>query len=179
MTTATPTPLDVQWLQQEIQTALTAGTAGTISLPRATVELVACVLDGGLPGRPALASRYSISPDDLQPAVLDELRRLARHGEAPSKARWDVLRSSNLPSAAHTCRVLGVNWPQLVVAAGLQLNPHARRFAPADTGELPPDEPRPPVLTEDDYDVLPIAAKRTETRTVGQVRVTSTYYTLR
>ena len=134
-----------------------------------------------MPVRPALANRYNISTDDLQPAVIDELRRLARQGEGPSKARWDVLRSSQLPSAAHICRALDTTWPKLVDAAGLRLNPHARRFVrQADDSELDADAPAlPPVLQEDDYGDLSIAGSRTEVATCGTIRVTRTYYTLR
>lgn len=180
----TPTPMDQEWLQRHVARALSESTDEHITLPRSIVELIACVLDRPAAGtQPALASRYHIGAEQLRPAVLAEMQRLANAGEAPSKSRWDVQRLRSLPTAQHVCRVLGIGWPALVREAGLRLNPHARRFAD-ETGEIPAelpegDEEPEPVLTEDDYSDWPVVRSRTETLTVGKVRITREYHTLR
>lgn len=184
-TTATPTPLDVQWLQEQISAALAAaGAAPTarIDLPRATVELVACVLHTHAP--PARASRYNWDSAALRPAVLAELRRLANDGEAPSKRRWDAERPPDLPTAQHICRILATRWQTLALAAGLRLNHWARRIverdpAGAPAGDMDDADDQPPILQREDYDDLVTVGERTEIRTVGNIQTTRTYYLLR
>lgn len=186
MTTATPTPLDIQWLRDQINTALAsdgqpadAQPADAISLPRATVQLVACVLAAG--HRPPQANRYKIANHDLRSQVIAELQRLASHGEAPSKTRWNEQRGSHLPTAAHCCRILGAAWPQLITEAGLRLNHYARRAAGLDDDPAAPPaaEPQPAILQAEDYVPLPVASSRTEVLTAGNVRITRTYHTIR
>lgn len=180
----TPTPLDHQWLQSQVAGALSATTDEHITLPRSTVELMACVLDQSAGASPALASRYHINAEQLRPVVLGELQRLATAGEAPSKSRWDVQRLRSLPTAQHVCRVLGIGWPALVREAGLRLSPYARRFAD-DTGEVEPEQPAvddeepEPVPTEDDSSEWPVVASRTETVIVGNIRITRQFHMLR
>lgn len=179
----TPTPLDHQWLQSQVAGALSETADESITLPRSTVELMACVLDQAASGQPALASRYNISAEELRPAVLTEMARLADNGEAPSKSRWDVQRLRSLPTAQHVCRVLGIGWPALVREAGLRLSPYARRYADDETGEAPAaaaetEEPNP-VVVEDDSSDWPVVRSRTEVVTVGNVRITREIHMLR
>lgn len=179
----TPTPLDHQWLQSQVVGALSATTDPHITLPRATVELMACVLDQAAGAQPALASRYHINAEQLRPVVIGELQRLASAGEAPSKSRWDVQRLRSLPTAQHVCRVLGIGWPALVREAGLRLSPYARRYADDETGEMAAvtasdDEPEP-VVVEDDSSDWPVVNSRTEVVTVGNMRITREFHMLR
>lgn len=177
-----PTPLDHQWLQRQVAGALAETTDAHITLPRPTVELMACVLDQAAGAQPALASRYHISAEQLRPAVLAEIARLAVEGEAPSKSRWDAQRLRSLPTAQHVCRVLAVGWPALVRETGLRMSPYARRFS-AETGEVsaePLEAAEPdPVLTEDDYSDWPVTRSRTEVVTVGNLRITREIHMLR
>lgn len=179
----TPTPMDHQWLQRQVAGALSDTTDAHITLPRSTVELMACVLDQAAGAQPALASRYHINAEQLRPVVLAEIARLAIDGEAPSKSRWDVQRLRSLPTAQHICRVLGMGWPALVRETGLRMSPYARRFA-NETGEvaaeqLEPDDEVEPVLTEDDYSDWEVVRSRTETVIAGNVRIIREYHMLR
>lgn len=178
----TPTPLDHQWLQRQVSGALSETTAEQITLPRSTVELMACVLDHTAGAQPALASRYHITAEQLRSVVLSELQRLAVAGEAPSKSRWDVQRLRSLPTAQHICRVLGIGWPALVRESGLRLSPYARRFADDDIGEVA-EEPaaveEPDPVIEDDAADWPVLHSRTEIVTVGNVRITREIHMLR
>jgi hypothetical protein len=183
--------LDYQWLQRQLAGALANAAEAPntpITLPRSTVELMTCVLDLGHSAEmqpPALASRYHISIDDLRPAVIAEMQRLAAAGDvAPSKSRWDVQRQRTLPTAQHVCRVLAVRWPVLAKEAGLHLSPYARRFADdtgeIDAGEEPASEHEPQQHSPTaDYDDWPVVRSRTETVTTGNVRTTREYHMLR
>ena len=179
----TPTPLDQQWLQSEVADALSETTGEFITLPRATVELMACVLDQVAGGAPALASRYHISAEELRPAVLAEMARLANHGEAPSKSRWDVQRLRSLPTAQHICRVLSTGWPALVRESGLRLSPYARRYVDDGTGETadlaPTDDDEPEPVASDDSTDWPVVRSRTEVVQVGNIRITREFHMLR
>jgi hypothetical protein len=179
----TPTPLDIQWLHREVVGALADTQPGApVTLPRSTVELMACVLNlGAVPQQPALASRYQIPAAELRAAVLGEMRRLATEGVAPSKSRWDMQRQRSLPTAQHVCRVLDDRWPNLVQAAGLTLSPYARRFAD-DTGEVTAAvdiADGEPAATEDDTDEWPVVQTRTEVSVQGNIRITREYHMLR
>ncbi len=187
-TMPTPTPLDLQWLQQQLHAALAPGEP-VITLPRPTVELITCALATIASAQPpALATRYNIPPADLRPAVLAELQRLAIDGEAPSKGRWDMQRVRSLPSAQHICRLLPEGWPGLVAAAGLRTNPYARRYNSdaSDDSSQPPaatssPAARPPAhLQPEDYGgILQTTGSRVETVTAGAIRITRTYHTIR
>jgi hypothetical protein len=183
----TPTPLDIQWLQRAVSVALADAQPGApITLPRSTVELMACVLNlGAVPQQPALASRYQIPAAELRAAVLGEMRRLATEGVAPSKSRWDMQRQRSLPTAQHVCRVLDDRWPNLVQAAGLTLSPYARRFADGvETGEITlveqdGDGDGRAAATDDDTDEWPVVQTRTEVSVQGNIRITREYHMLR
>lgn len=179
----TPTPMDQQWLQRHVARALSESADENITLPRSTVELIACVLDQPAVAQPALASRYHISAEELRPAVVAEMQRLASAGVAPSKSRWDVQRRRSLPTAQHVCRVLAIGWPALVREAGLRLSPYARRFAADDTGEMTTDEPaiddEPDQVPADDSSDWPVVRSRTEIVTVGNIRITREIHMLR
>jgi hypothetical protein len=188
----TPTPLDYKWLHQQVTRALqSAGDAPAITLERPAAELMVCVLDIAGDGgrvRPARAARYQFDEEDLHPAVIHELQRLARNGEAPSKARWDQQRQSQLPSAQHCCRILATPWAALCQEAGLTLNRYAQRWAghstPASAAPAAGDDEDEgedaPILTEDDYiRDWPTVAQRNESFIAGGVRVTREYHTLR
>lgn len=177
------TPMDQQWLQRQVADALSVTTDEDITLPRSTVELIACVLGKAAGAQPALASRYHISAEELRPVVLAEMARLANKGEAPSKSRWDVQRLRSLPTAQHVCRMLGIGWLALVREAGLRLSPYARRYVDDEPGEMPSntpasdDEPEPVAI--DDSSDWPVVASRTEVITVGNIRITREIHMLR
>lgn len=179
----TPTPMDTQWLQREIADALSETTGEEITLSRAAVELMACVLDQAAGAQPALASRYHIGAEQLRPAVIAEMHRLATAGEAPSKSRWDVQRLRSLPTAQHVCRVLGIGWPALVREAGLRPSPYARRYAD-DSSEMAADgrksdEDPEPVAIEYDSSDWPVVRSHTEVVTLGNIRIIREFHMLR
>lgn len=177
----TLTPLDRKWLRTQVASALAAAPADPstpVQLPRSTVETLACVLDAAPAATPSLASRYHISIDELRPAVIAEMVRLASSGVAPSKSRWDAQRQRELPTAQHICRVLDCGWPVLALAAGLELSPHARRFA-TDSEPAPAGDDDAPTADDDDPEQMPVVRVRTEVVERGNQRITRHYHELR
>lgn len=179
-----PTEYDYQWLANQLADALAAATGEQpITINRTTAELLSNVVARWLDQRPVRAARYNIDAASLLPAVADELRRLASGGEAPSKARWDIHRQRTLPTAQHICRALGQTWIAIAAAAGLRPNRYAQRSAiDAEPAAPAPAEPQPPILDEFTYcaDWPTIKPKtQTETITVGNMRITREFHTLR
>ncbi|MBK8772680.1 MAG: hypothetical protein IPM06_19945 [Rhizobiales bacterium] len=170
----TPTPLDVIFLRNHLVSALAAVEAGAESVVPLRRQLVEDILR-------ALQSPFRVAKtwdaESLRLAVFAEMRRLSPAGEGVSKARWDQQRSDDLPSSQQLCRLLHGQWSDLVTDAGLKANRHTRRVAEDDCA-LDDGEPTtaPEAITNDGLQVI---AKRVETRTAGNVRTVTEFYTLR
>lgn len=170
----TPTPLDISWLKQQLETALAKGDS-TVVLSRGAVELALYIVE-----RPLHQQRYDIDNDVLKCAMLAELRRLAKGNEAPSKGRWDAQRDRALPSAQHCCYRLNRRWVDLVKEAGLELGPHAQRYYNGDD-DTPSGTPTN-IMYDDPFDgadTLAYTARSVATVTVGNQRITRETYSLR
>lgn len=65
-----------------------------------------------------------IAPIDeaLRQRCLDELRRLANNGRAPTKEQWDELRGEGIPDADEATASLRMSWNEFIAAAGLRRN---------------------------------------------------------
>lgn len=176
----TPTPLDISWLKQQLRTALAGAASDSTSTPvmlsRGAAELALYLIEHPAPQQ----HRYDIDNDALHCAMLDELRRLAKGNEAPSKGRWDAQRDRALPSAQHCCYRLNRRWVDLVKEAGLELGPHAQRYyddePEQDSGR------RTNIMYDDPFDgadALAYTAESVATVVVGNQRITRQTFSLR
>lgn len=141
-------------------------------------EMIVDAIDQ-LTGVPATSrgTRYNWNADELRPAFVAELQRLAANGKAPSKARWDNERARTLPTSQHCATILGLRWSALATMAGL-----TPQRSPSDElrdADVLPD--LPPVATSDTAgaDGLQALRTRTEVHESGGRRITREYHLLR